>query len=128
VGPALLATAGIAFASPLSYYGAWLLSYGHAPAAFAVALFVERWDGTRTGPHARHPLRWALLGALLGLAMLMRPQNAVFVFAPLGEWLYLAFQICARRSTGALSTWWAQGCCSRVACCWRSRRSCTPGR
>jgi|JI10StandDraft_1071094.scaffolds.fasta_scaffold66272_2 hypothetical protein len=91
VGPALLATAGIAFASPLSYYGAWLLSYGHAPAAFSVALFIERWDGTRTGPHARHPLRWALLGALLGLAMLMRPQNAVFVFAPLGEWLYLAF-------------------------------------
>lgn len=103
VGPALLATAGIAFASPLSFYGAWLLSYGHAPAAFSVALFVERWDATRSGPHARHPLRFALIGALLGLAMLMRPQNAVFVFAPLGEWLYLTYQdLRAKRHRDAL--------------------------
>lgn len=103
VGPALLATAGIAFASPLSYYGAWLTSYGHAPAAFSVALFVERWDATRSGPHARHPLRFAMLGGLLGLAMLMRPQNAVFVFAPLGEWLYLTAQdLRAKRHGSAL--------------------------
>ncbi|MCA9574776.1 MAG: hypothetical protein R3B40_14020 [Polyangiales bacterium] len=104
VGPALLATAGIAFASPLTYYGAWLLSYGHAPAAFAVALFLERWDGTRRGAQARHPLRWVLVGALLGLAMLMRPQNAVFVFGPLGEWLALTFMdLRERRRASALT-------------------------
>lgn len=103
VGPALLATAGIAFASPLSYYGAWLLSYGHAPAAFAVALFVERWDATRLGPRARHPLRWGLMGLLLGVAMLMRPQNVVFVFAPLSEWLALTYDdLRAKRHSRAL--------------------------
>lgn len=83
-GAALFAVLCTAFATPLMYYGAYLLSYGHAPAAFAVALFLERWDATR----GRRTWRgWLLLGALLGFAMLMRPQNALIVIAPLFEWI-----------------------------------------
>lgn len=87
VGPALLAAAAVAFATPLTYYGTWMASYGHAPAAFGAALFLERWDGTRERTSAA---RWAMLGALLGLAMLMRPQSAILVIAPFYEWLLSA--------------------------------------
>jgi hypothetical protein len=83
-GPALVATLGVGVASPLPYYTIYLPSYGHAASAFAAALFLERWDATRG---SRAPVRWALLGALLGLAMLMRPQNAVLALAPFGEWV-----------------------------------------
>lgn len=81
---ALFAVACTAFATPLMYYGAYLLSYGHAPSAFAVALFLERWDATR---ERRTWRGWMLLGALLGVAMLMRPQNALIAIAPFYEWL-----------------------------------------
>ncbi len=86
-GPAMLAAAAVAFATPLTYYGTWMASYGHGPAAFGAALFLERWDGTRERTSAG---RWALLGALLGLAMLMRPQSAILVIAPFYEWLVSA--------------------------------------
>ncbi|MAQ17553.1 MAG: hypothetical protein CMN30_22495 [Sandaracinus sp.] len=86
-GPALLAAVAVAFCTPLTYYGTWLASYGHAPAAFGAALFLERWDATRRGERVG---RWALLGALLGFAMLMRPQSAIVVVAPLWEWLSAA--------------------------------------
>lgn len=86
-GAALFAVTCAGFATPLTYYGAFQHSYGHAPAAFAVALFLERWDATR---HGRTWKGWLLLGALLGFAMLMRPQNALVVIAPLYDWIAAA--------------------------------------
>jgi len=87
VGPALLAALGVAIASPLPYYSTLLPSYGHAAAAFGAALALERWDATRG---SRSPWRWALVGGLVGLAVLMRTQNALVALAPLAEWLLLA--------------------------------------
>jgi hypothetical protein len=86
-GPALLAALTVGLATALPYYTAILPSYSHAPSAFAVALFLERWDATRGSTTWR---RWLLLGVLLGVVVLMRPQDAVVVFAPLAEWLALA--------------------------------------
>jgi hypothetical protein len=64
-----------------------MLSYGHAASAFAGALFVWLWDGSRKD---RTPLRWAFLGASLGLAMLMRSQNAVLAVLALVDWCVTA--------------------------------------
>ena len=85
-GPAALAAAGVALASPLPYYSTLLPSYTHGAAAFGVALVIAFWDRTRGG---RHPLRWSFMGLLLGIAMLMRAQTALIALAPLLEWLWL---------------------------------------
>lgn len=81
---AALGAAAVGLASPLPYYATLLPSYAHAPAALAVALALERWDATRGDPRI---LRWAGIGGLVGLAMLMRAQCAVIALAPLIEWL-----------------------------------------
>lgn len=85
-GPALLGALAIGLATALPYYAAILPSYSHAPSAFAVALFLERWDATRGSLTLK---RWTMLGVLLGVVVLMRPQDAVVAFAPLSEWLAL---------------------------------------
>jgi hypothetical protein len=86
-GPALLAALAVGLATALPYYSAILPSYSHAPSAFAVALFLERWDATRGSLSIK---RWTMLGVLLGVVVLMRPQDAVVALAPLTEWLALA--------------------------------------
>jgi hypothetical protein len=96
-GPALLAALAVGLATALPYYTAILPSYSHAPSAFAVALFLERWDATRGAVTWR---RWLLLGVLLGVVVLMRPQDAVVVLAPLGEWLALAATAVRLRRAG----------------------------
>lgn len=85
-GPALLGALAVGLATALPYYSAILPSYSHAPSAFAVALFIERWDATRGSLTLK---RWLMLGLLLGVVVLMRPQDAVVAFAPLSEWLAL---------------------------------------
>lgn len=89
VGPggAFLGAAAVALATSLPYYATLLPSYNHGPAAFGAAIFLERWDGTRGN---RRGWRWPVLGALLGLAMLMRAQNALLAICPLLEWIALA--------------------------------------
>jgi hypothetical protein len=79
-GPALWATAGMALGSGLFFWTNYMPSYSHAHAAFAVGLFVDRWDATRRSRTAR---QWALLGALGGLAMLVRPQLVMLAALPL---------------------------------------------
>jgi hypothetical protein len=63
----------VGLATPLLFYAVDAPVYAHAPAALAVALFLERWDATR----AALAWRWPLLGALLGLAALIRAHDAV---------------------------------------------------
>ncbi len=71
------ATAGLLLllGTSLPWYMVYQPSWSHAPSAAAVAALL--WFWARTGPQRR--LRdWAVLGALLGLAGLMRAQNLVF--------------------------------------------------
>lgn len=91
-----------ALATPLSYYATMMLSYGHAASAMACGLFVWAWDRSRvraaTGENAWRA--WALMGAALGFAMLMRTQNAVMVILPFATWLQGAWR--QRHSTRTL--------------------------
>ena len=79
-GAIALGLAAVGLCSMLPFYAIVAPSYAHACAALAVALFVERWDRFREAPT---PLRGVALGAVLGLAMLMRTQNALLALLPL---------------------------------------------
>jgi hypothetical protein len=80
--PAMWATIGIWWATPLLFYmfGHPLMS--HANDAFANALFVFVWWRTRQPITTRGA---ALRGAALGLAMLVRTQNALLVLLLISE-------------------------------------------
>jgi len=79
-GPSLLGAVATAVGGNLVFYMVVQPSYSHAPAAFALAAFVERWDATRQNRTLRG---WIVLGALGGLAMLVRPQLVVVAVLPL---------------------------------------------
>jgi hypothetical protein len=97
---ALLGALAVGLGTALPYYASILPSYSHAPSAFAVALFVERWDATRGDMRFR---RWAGLGLLLGFVAAMRPQDVLVAVLPLGEWLRAARAHLRRRNlAGAL--------------------------
>lgn len=79
---AALALALVGTCSMLPYYAVVLPSYSHACTALTGALFIERWDKWRGRVDLPHG---AALGALLGLAMLMRTQSALFAIFPLSD-------------------------------------------
>lgn len=83
-GAALFGAALVGLASSLAYYGTMMLSYGHAASAFSGALFLLAWDHLRARPTRRG---WALVGAAMGLALLMRSQNVVLAVLPLATWV-----------------------------------------
>lgn len=97
-GPALLGAAVASFMSPVAFYAALLPSYGHAASACTSGLCVWLWDRERarlaTPGHAARS--WLMLGAAIGIAMLVRPQNAILAVLPLFTWLGAA-----RRLSGA---------------------------
>ena len=76
---ALFATALIWFASGVLYYlfPLWLMS--HMPSMFVVALFITAWLAWRDKMSLRG---YIALGALGGLAALVRWQNALFLLLP----------------------------------------------
>jgi hypothetical protein len=80
--PAMWATIGIWWATPLLFYmfGHPLMS--HANDAFVNALFVFVWWRTRQPITVRGAV---LRGAALGLAMLVRTQNALLLLLPISE-------------------------------------------
>ncbi len=78
IAPAALGATAVALATPLLFYATVAPAYGHAASALAVALALERWDATRGGG----PGRWPLLGALVGLAMLVRASNLLLAAVP----------------------------------------------
>ena len=84
---AFFAVLAVCFATPLSWYMLRQPSFSHAVSAAAVALFVWVWYA---GQGKRTWLGWAGLGGLLGLAMLVRPQDAIHTVLPFYEWLILA--------------------------------------
>lgn len=81
--PALFAAAAIGLLTSLTYYSTMMLSYGHAASSFAGGLFVLVWAGSR---EKRSTGGWALLGATLGLSLLMRSQNAILALLPFADW------------------------------------------
>ena len=76
---ALLATVLIWFASGVLYYLFPLVPMSHMPSMFVVALFITIWFGWREQPTRRGYLT---LGAVAGLAALVRWQNALFLIMP----------------------------------------------
>jgi hypothetical protein len=79
VEAARFGTVGAAAATPLVWYLANQPLYQHACAFWAVTLFCERWDAWRGQMTWR---RWAGLGALGGLALLMRLQEGIWLLLP----------------------------------------------
>jgi hypothetical protein len=66
------AAVAILLGTPLTYYATYMPSYAHAMDAFACAGFLAYW-GSTVGRGDRR--RWAVLGALLGVATLIRVQE-----------------------------------------------------
>ncbi len=66
------AAVAVLLGTPLTYYATYMPSYAHAMDAFACAAFLGYWCETLG---RRDPKRWIILGALLGVAMLIRVQE-----------------------------------------------------
>jgi len=75
------ATAAILWASPLLYYMTIAPGFSHATSVFAVAALVWTTLTSRAGGGVT---RWIAVGALGGIAALVREQDALFLAVPLG--------------------------------------------
>lgn len=95
---ASLAVAGVWLGTPLLYYMTLAPGFSHAPSLFVVSLLLwcslRRFRHEDLGAHAE----WALLGALGGLAALVREQDGLFLAVP-GAWL--AWRSCQTRAWSA---------------------------
>ncbi|HJO39538.1 MAG: hypothetical protein QGF21_07270 [Vicinamibacterales bacterium] len=69
-------------ATPAIYYSLVSPAYSHATSLFVVALFVWTWLRTAGDNRAS---RYALLGAIVGLAALVRWQNVTILILPMTE-------------------------------------------
>ena len=76
---AFWATLTLWLGGPLLYYSLVSPTYSHATSIFAVALFALAWYRTRDRDDLR---RFALLGALAGLAGLVRSQDLIILIVP----------------------------------------------
>ncbi|MET0283236.1 MAG: hypothetical protein ABW352_02155 [Polyangiales bacterium] len=91
---AAIAGIGLCLGSPLIWFMLRQPSFSHATQACAVALFASFWVyryGSRT------PWHWALMGALLGLAMDVRPQDVAHGLLPFVEWCIVLVQLVRER-------------------------------
>lgn len=82
--------------SPLFFYTTYSPSYSHAFSFFISACLLWAWDtllsDRRDGPELPAWWRWALLGALTGMAALVRPQLVIFALPAALRWLDLAWR------------------------------------
>jgi hypothetical protein len=72
---ATYAAIAVLLGTSLTYYATYMPSYGHALDAFVCAVFLAVWALTIGRNDWR---RWVTLGALLGVAMLIRVQDIAF--------------------------------------------------
>ena len=79
-----LAVAVMWLATPLIFYTVIAPPWSHATSFLAVTLFLWYWLRTRRD-EGRKWLEWVILGALAGLMMLVREQDALFMVVPLIE-------------------------------------------
>lgn len=94
--------AAVLLGTSITYYATYMPSYSHALDAFACAAFLYLWATTRGRTDTR---RWLALGALLGVAGLMRIQE-------LGMGVVVALEVVAAsvHARGrALLRWWLGG-------------------
>jgi hypothetical protein len=89
-GVAAFAALLMLLAGPVGYYATMLLSYGHAASAALGGLAVWAWMREQFRGEKTTTRGWLLMGFTLGLAMLARPQNAIFVVLPLWQWVRTA--------------------------------------
>jgi hypothetical protein len=73
------------WATPIAWYAVTQPMYQHGCAFGCVALLLDYWDETLGDDR---PRRFVWLGLVGGLAMMMRPQEALFLLLPGGEILY----------------------------------------
>lgn len=83
-GVSALAVVTMWLATPLIFYTVIAPPWSHATSLFTVTLFLWYWDRTRAQEN-RSLKQWAALGALAGLAMLVREQDALFLAVPAVE-------------------------------------------
>jgi hypothetical protein len=91
---AAIAGIGICLGSPLIWFMLRQPSFSHATQACAVAMLVSFWV-LRYG--SRTPWHWAATGALLGLAMDVRPQDVAHGLLPFVEWCIVLLQLLQAR-------------------------------
>ncbi|MDB4976243.1 MAG: hypothetical protein JWN48_4584 [Myxococcaceae bacterium] len=103
---AVFASIGLCLGSPLIWFMLKQPSFSHATDACAVALFAAAW---LLSFGVRSLWRWLGLGLLLGLAMMVRPQNIAHVLLPLAEWLLVAVALVRARDSRALLAWVGKG-------------------
>jgi len=77
---ALWATLAVWLGSSAIYYSLVSPTYSHACSMLATSAALYVWWRSRS---ERSPRRYALVGALVGFAALIRPQDVVFLMAPL---------------------------------------------
>jgi hypothetical protein len=83
----LWSTVTVALAGNLAYYMSAEPSMAHPVSAFAVSAFYLAWIRHRGG---QGPRRAAVLGALVGMIALVRPQDVVLTLVPLAEDAWIA--------------------------------------
>jgi hypothetical protein len=94
---ATLSVAALWLGTPLLYYMTLAPAFSHAPGVFAVALLV--WLSLRAAARPESSVwAWAVVGAVGGLAALVREQDGLFLAVPIGV---LAHQAIVRRSWAA---------------------------
>lgn len=93
-GAARIAVGAAVFTTPLFWYLTNQPLYQHGCSFFGAILLIERWDAWRG---AMTPRRWAGLGALGGVAALMRQQEVLFLILPGLDLLADLWQAARRR-------------------------------
>ena len=96
---ALWATLAVWLGSSAIYYSLVSPTYSHACSMLATSAALYVWWRSRS---ERSPRRYALVGALVGFAALIRPQDVVFLMAPLLDAVEELRQPGASRWRGAL--------------------------
>jgi hypothetical protein len=86
-----VAVATLWLATPLLFYMVIAPPWSHATSLLAVTLFLWYWDRTRR-EEGRKLWEWALLGALGGVMMLVREQDALFLVVPFVEAVFGFFR------------------------------------
>lgn len=79
-----VAVATLWLSTPLIFYTVIAPPWSHATSLLTCTLFLWYWLRTR-GKEARQWRQWAILGALGGLVMLVREQDALFLVVPVVE-------------------------------------------
>lgn len=103
-GLSALAVATMWLATPLVFYTVVAPPWSHATSLLTVTLFLWYWVRTRRD-EGRSWRQWALLGALGGLAMLVREQDALFLVVPAVE---VAGRLIALWRANGLRLWWRE--------------------